>query len=55
LKKIDGVQEVVCDLSKKSVVVEADANKVTPEFMLEKLEKVSVCLIKSTACKRAGA
>jgi len=41
LKKIDGVTDIVCSLEAKTVVVTHEAS-VTPEFMLEKLLKVSV-------------
>ena len=39
LGKIEGVSSIETDVASKSVVVQADAS-VTPEFMLEKLEKV---------------
>lgn len=41
LGKIDGVNDVQTDVAAKTVVVEADPS-VSPQLMLEKLQKVSV-------------
>lgn len=40
LGKIDGVTDIQTDVAAKTVVVQADQS-VSPEFMLEKLQKVS--------------
>jgi copper chaperone CopZ len=42
LGKIDGVKNIQTNVEAKTVVVEADES-VSPEFMLEKLQKVRRC------------